>query len=442
MVSRAKIFWPLLVCSLLLSYTVYRAQVTYVQGDSALSMILGQAILEHGQIKLDPYEDKLRQHYFLDMPMQDGPPVDHHGIQKRDGHLYSFFPIGNTVFAMPIIAGGYVAELDFFDTAGRRLQSLAAAATCLCLFLLMYQFARRYFSANLSLAVAVLAFLGSSLSSTLGTALWSHNFGVLFAMAVLYLVVKSYEDATPLAAMLIGALLFGAYLSRPTFLLLTPITLAVMVTMDRQAALRAAVVFCCLALLFVAFSYLEYGQLLPDYYYPQRLANPEYWTAFYGNLISPARGLLVYSPVLVFMLLTMPTLVSSLRGHGVLLLFFLWPAIHLLVISNFAHWWAGFSYGPRFMVDVMPVFYLLLLWYLKQHLQRQQGKRIRTIALISLGLLSVAMHGYQGMYNTAVFDWNLKPNIDQHPELLFDWRYPQFLHTDERQAKRLREYQP
>ena len=94
---------------------------------------------------------------------------------------------------------------------------------------------------------------------------------------------------------------------------------------------------------------------MPDYYQPNRVSvSGTFGEAMLGNLVSPARGLFVYSPVL---LLALSGLVLALRQREERLLsacFAIIVVMHWLVVSRFPHWWGGHSYGPRFMTDIVP----------------------------------------------------------------------------------------
>ena len=61
-------------------------------------------------------------------------------------------------------------------------------------------------------------------------------------------------------------------------------------------------------------------------------------------------------------------------------------------------------------------------------------------AVIVSGLLATYINTYQGLLNPYGMYWNRNPNVDKHPEYLFDWRYPQFLHSQSRHAERLVEF--
>jgi hypothetical protein len=112
-----------------------------------------------------------------------------------------------------------------------------------------------------------------------------------------------------------------------------------------------------------------------------------------------------------------------------------WPITHLIVISRFPHWWAGFSFGPRLCTDLLPGLFVLLCLTIQQ--ARATSAWLLPLAIALLGLPSILINTYQGLYNTATQHWNDRPNIDRNPRLLFDWRYPQFLATKARNVQRL-----
>ncbi len=437
---RVRRFWLVLPCCvvLLLLLLFYRPP-SFVgsAGDTALTLFTARVILQEGTIRLDARQSELARH-------GHGPAFGSWGMVTKNGHLYSYFPLGSVVLSIPLVAVYNALDIEVLGRAGVPAHSFAAALTCAGLFLAMYFFARRYLRQPAALLVALAFLLGSSLSSVLGIALWTHNFLALLVMAILHLVVEALESRRPpRSGSLIGALLFFAYLCRPTAALLAPVVFFALYTVDKRSAFQAAAVAAVAGLAFVGFSYYEFGQLLPDYYLPARLGgDSDYWTALYGHLLSPSRGLFIYTPVLLVMALTPGILRKALAGRKVLLLFALWPVLHLLAISGFPHWWGGWSYGPRLMVDTLPAVYLFFILYLKQ-LWGTPHSLIRSVRIASLGVAaaaSISIHTIQGLHSPTMWQWNAFPNVDKNTELLFDWKYPQFLHTRARHVRRMTEY--
>jgi hypothetical protein len=192
-------------------------------------------------------------------------------------------------------------------------------------------------------------------------------------------------------------------------------------TRDRKSWLFALAAVPVLAL-FVAWSYSVYRQPVAPYYLPQRPGSNSlamgrhFFEALAGNLISPGRGLFVYVPVF---LLAIPSLLHK-PADGVFRRIrpFLAGALaaHWILISTFEDWWAGYSFGPRYFTDVIPLLVLFLIPVV------QQPKSKRTLALFCVpAIASLAIH-YRGANSPAVFDWIRTPvSIDKNPKRVWDW---------------------
>ena len=86
------------------------------------------------------------------------------------------------------------------------------------------------------------------------------------------------------------------------------------------------------------------------------------WIGFYGLVLSPFRGLIWFSPVLLAALpgfrrfrRTHPPEADALAGI---------VGIYLLLFSTWWMWWGGFAWGPRFLLPIIPLLVILLapLW--------------------------------------------------------------------------------
>ncbi len=404
---------------------VIAGQSTHNTGsDPRGTLLVSQAIAQHGSVKLDAYGETL---------------LDSYGyvIHRKNGHFYNYFPLGTALVSTPFVAAANVLGFDMTKDEPLIQMALATLAALLITFIL-YKTARLYLRQTESLLLAGLCWFGSSLASTVGTALWSHDFAFVFSSAAIFLVIRGRQPETLLTALLIGLNLFLAYLCRPTLALLAPFLLLYYFIQDKKSAVLAACTLGLLLLGFMGWSLHEYSQIMPDYYLPKRLEGGDFETALYGNLFSPARGLLIFSPFLFVSLLL--TLLQA-RGNKSLmqlsLVSLIWPAVHLVSVSQFPHWWAGWSFGSRLMVDALPGLFLGLFSSLGT---LRQNSHYAYAAVLTSGLLAIYINTYQALFNPYSMQWNVEPNVDQYPEYLFDWRYPQFLHSKTRHEERLAEF--
>lgn len=403
---------------------VMAVQNTYHTGsDPRGTLLVSQAIVQHGTVKLDSYGKTL---------------LDSYGyvIHNKGGHFYNYFPMGTALVSTPFVAFANLLGMDMVKD-DYLAQMILAALSAIIIAFLLYKIACLFLSQTQSLLLTGLCWFGSALASTVGTALWSHDFAFVFSCAAIFLVLRRQPQGL-LPPLMIGLCLFLAYLCRPTLALLAPFLLLYYFLRDKKSALFAAFILGLLLLGFMAWSMAEFAQILPDYYLPKRLEGAEAMTAVYGNLFSPARGLLVFSPFLTVSLLLFLLLAIRNRALAALSLISLaWPTAHLLSISQFPHWWAGWTFGARLMVDALPGLFVGLFAALGA---LQHRKRLVYAALIASGSLAIYINTYQGLFNPYALQWNVEPDIDQNPRYLFDWRYPQFLHNQARHQARLVEF--
>jgi hypothetical protein len=209
--------------------------------------------------------------------------------------------------------------------------------------------------------------------------------------------------------------------------LLSPCVIFYIFSYSKKEALKTALIIGALLGLFIIYSFHEFSQYLPDYYLPKRLDGGCFSKALYGHIASPSRGLLIYSSFLAVLFMGLLFNNNNIRlKKSWLLVGLLWPLLHLLTLSRFPDWWSGWSYGPRYMTDVLPGIFLLCIhaWPISSN---SLASRAYIILLAISILISVCIHTGQGLFNRSVFVWNTNPNIDTCPDRIFDWRDPQFL---------------
>lgn len=409
---------PLAIVAVAILVTTGWRVVDYSSSDPRASLVLSQTILREGTIKLDRYEG-IQERYG-------------YAVHSKNGHLYYYFPLGTSLFSTPVVLVGNILGYDMLEDEAE-VQRFLVGILAVVLFLQLFATARIYLGPGSSLVFAALFWFGSPLSSTLGAGLWSHDFAVVFAFLAIHLTLRAHEGAAPLRWGLVGLCLFSAYLCRPTLGLLAPALLLLILLFDRRGAFRSAGVLAGLLAAFSAFSWIEFGQPLPDYYLPGRLAGSDFSRALFGHLFSPARGLFVFSPFLLLPLVCPRALRRGFSGRARLAVLFLWPLLHWLAVSRFVGWWGGWCYGPRLMADILPAAYLvfILTW---RGLPPRRGLATAFVAVG--GAAAIYLNAVQGLYNEYTVLWNTDPDVNEYPAEVFNWEYPPFLHDQHRHELR------
>lgn len=363
------------------------------------------------------------------------PPGDYRVLEVK-GALRSFFPPGTVLLAAPL-AG--MADLASGGDINRRLQvrkpqpndrmiekaiaSVLVAGAAALFFLLALE-------CGLALAPALAAAAAFSFAtpawSLASRGLWQHGPLMLLLTAALLLLTAGERharwvtwSAAPLA--------FG-FIVRPTAALaLAAFAGAILARHPRRFAGWIAVSVAILVP-FALWSHRTFDEWLPPYYGAGRLTlHPAFGSALLANLVSPARGLFVYAPVVL--LAGAAGMVGARRWTAVQ-----WAAACAALswwplVSAFHQWWAGHAYGPRFLTDTLPLLlYLALPAFGRAFRDTVSWRRNALAGALALTVGWGLFVNARGATSWAPWRWNAEPmGIDRKPSRVWDWSDPQFL---------------
>ena len=395
--------------------------------DSSYSMLLSQSLLDHRSFALD--------HYSL-------PPA--YQLETIDGHTYYRFPPGTSILSAPFVwilnrVGISAAKADgTYNPRGEVMIEAGLAALLMALLAGIFFYTARLLLPNRwSVVVALGGALGTQIYSTASRALWSETWGIFLIGIAVFMLLNHEIGKRQLNPVILASLLSWTYFVRPTFAVpIVAITVYLLLSY-RPLFIRYVLTGAAWLAGFVFYSWFHYGQLMPSYYRADRLLFNVFWTALAGNLISPARGLLIYVPVLCFVFYLLVHFRNFLDHTRLVWMSLAIIVVHLITVSGFPHWWAGHSFGPRFTTGLVPWLVLLSILAVQAMLkwrERQKQRLTHSFAwraqLFCGGLLlfvSVFINTL-GATSHATWLWNMRPRgIDEHPERLWDWRRPQFL---------------
>lgn len=415
--------------------------------DSRWTVYIVMSLWHHGDTNLDEYSNLIREsnYYAVQCVSADGqarygPP------ETCDGHWYNSYPIGGPILtaplvlaavgvmklvspllahfhsSQPVIAGFLRAD---YDAAHALIEMEVASLLLAIATVIIYFIARRYLPERRAIVLALLYALATPAYSVGGRAIWQHSPSMLLLAIIILMLLRAEEK--PMLAAWAGLPVALSYTCRPTDSLFVIVFTAYVAVRHRQYLVRYLLAALPVAAIFLAYNYSIYHWIFSPYYqthldgfYPRNWG--KFGEGLAGNLISPSRGLLVYTPVFLFSIWSMARglwQVPLKRWLATLTL------AHWIAVSSYvACWWAGMCYGPRFFSDLTPVFVLFLIPYLANW---QNLARLARVAFVVCALIGLGMH-LRGGWSTAVYEWNVKPmSVDKHPERNWDWRDPPFL---------------
>ena len=347
-----------------------------------------------------------------------------------DGHLYSRKGIGMTLAALPATWLALQSEQVGNVQAAMLTNAIITALTCV----LVYLFLRRL---HYRIGVA----LGVALAFALGTMAWpyaryffSESLAGLGLMQCAYFLLRFRDRQDGASALWAGMGLGVALLSRLNNAIVAPflgILLLVYVYRHvgrlgrpgdwlKPVALFAIPVAAALAVT-GWYNWIRFGNPLITGYLPEeRFATP-FLEGFYGLILSPGKGLLWYNPLFFAALAAWPIFYRRHRAEALL--------AAAVVLSNVAFyapwylWWAGHSWGPRFLVTILPFAILPLAPAVEAALRPGDSTVRRRLWAVGLGALAVVSVAVQLLGVAVDFNLYLEDAFAElglyHPDTLF-----------------------
>jgi hypothetical protein len=370
----------------------------------------------------------------------DATETGDYRVQRINENLYNYFPVGAAIVSIPFVAA---ADVWFRAVDGVRyrdvlmkgqplfMESLVASSCVAVTAVVLYAIGLSCFGGCVwkSVLLAFIFAFCTSAWSVVSRSLWAHGPSMMLLSVALYLFLRAEHNHSLIPYT--GIPLALAYVVRPTNSIPIIIFSCYVLIRHRRFMARYLGWSACIAIPFIAYNMFTYGAILSPYYQSGRLGqNAHFWEALAGNLISPARGIFVFSPILILALGGICVIGRTRRLTPLEICLIAIILLHWLAISTFAHWWGGHSYGPRFFSDILP----FLVYFLYPVIDRLgpgvSRYRLAWVALCALlAMASFAIHFRGATDFNGSIGWNVVPtNIDEHPDRLWDWRNPQFLY--------------
>lgn len=363
------------------------------------------------------------------------------GTFGREGELYSRKGLGLSLLAVPLAWLGLVVRQWGAVQTTLLLNSFVTALTGV--LVLLYAELLGY-SPGTSL-MAVLFFGLGTMAWPYAKYFFSDPLAGLGVFASAYFLLRYKEVSSLFSPFLAGAGLGLAVVTRLANAVTIPLFLALLIVYSgyrppqagwRKGARRVRnmlVVGWKPLLLFLlplslsvllvgGYNYLRFGDIWQTGYRPEESFSAPLMQGVLGLLISPGRGLFLYSPILALTIIAFPTFFRRHRleaGFGLLLFL-----AYLLLYGKWFMWHGGFAWGPRFMVPTIP-FLVLAMAPLLEGLWKGSRSAFYQAAVVSFLLFSLAVQllGLSvpfGLYQMTLEDTGL-PLFD--PATFFEWRY-------------------
>ena len=377
-VSRRDVFIGAAV--ILLSLLVYNANLRVIgASDTYPARYLPFCIVQHHTLFMEKVADVALQ----------GNSPEYYVVQGLNGRTISFYPVVAPILVAPL----YLPAVAWLNKAGwtkqrldliaRLMEKLAASWIASISGGLMYLLLRRRLNISKALLLTIAYAFGTNTWMIGSQALWQHGTAELLLTCCLLLVTRPCMVARAWTLGILCALI--AFNRPPDALFALAFMFYGFWWAGRKMPWMVAGALAA-SIPLVTYNFLATRNIAGGYGF---VANMEFFNfsilpGIAGLLFSPGRGLFVFTPFLLFLLFGAWRLWSEFHRHP--LVIFLCAAILLQVLMYAkADWRAGWSWGPRYLTDMLP----FLVWMLVPVVAGL--RRVSCAAFIALTCVSVAI---------------------------------------------------
>jgi hypothetical protein len=373
---RLRVVEPPLASAILLGLILFLGLVSNGRpidsGDTRASERVAASLVQRGDLDLDEYLD-------VEFPF----------VREVNGHRVSVYPVLSAVLAAPVFAlakAAFALDETGMALAGK-LSASAFSAVAAALFFLAV--GRRHPVADARLAAVVLA-LGTSVWST-SQALWQHPAALMFLCLALLWALRADEDGrwAGRAALPLGLMVAARHAD---LALAAVLALALAARWPRR--IPAMLAWGAPAVAFVLiYQWIYFGSPWRHGFSGSLGRFSEPWgVGQLGLLLSPAKGLLVFTPVVA---VAAAGLVRAFRRGERWLAGSLAAAAlaHWALMGRWSEWHGGESWGPRLMTDLLP----LLLLFLPEGIARVGGFGA-ALAVFGIAAQALGAFAYDGRW--------------------------------------------
>jgi hypothetical protein len=350
-----------------------------------------------------------------DFDLDEYPEIEPPFARQLGDHRISIYPVLSAVMATPVFAvAAAFFDLDETGTAlaGKLAAALFAGAAAgvlyLCLMVRASTTLRGPSRGGATLSAVVFP-LGTSLCAT-SQALWQHPAAVLFlCLTLLALVLAEQDDVWAGRAGLPLGLMVAA--RHADALMALVIAIAVAARWPRRA-LRLLMWGLPAAVFVALYNWVYLGSPLRHGFSGSLSRFTEPWgVGHLGLLVSPGKGLLVFTPVI---LVALCGLVRAFRAGE------RWLAGSLgcaaladwLLKGRWQEWHGGECWGPRMLTDLLPLLFLFM----------PEGLRLlprvgRVLAGLSIAVQALGALAYDYRWERLYQRPEAASRVSSHPEL-------------------------
>jgi len=260
--------------------------------------------------------------------------------------------------------------------------------------------------------------------------MFQHGPSLLFITISLFLIFSRNKKAIPYVGFFLGMAVFN----RPTNVLIA-LPLTIYIYFNHRDNFIRYLLLAGIPLAFLClYSQIYFGNITSlGQGYSVRYLTGNIFEGIFGILISPSRGLFVFSPIFIFSFYYLFKTLASTEIDS--LYKYLAAAVIALVLlyAKWPMWWGGHGFGYRILIEISP---MLIIFLAKSWEKVINIKYYLKVTFICFSLFAFYVHFIGAFYFPSGFN-RYPGDVDHYPERLWDLKDTQisrctkiFLHID------------
>ena len=408
-----------------LLFVSYNANLRLIpSGDTMPARLLPFSILREGNLDLDEFNLGVHteQGNFSNLP---------DFVREIKGHMISVYPVTTPMLITPLylpVVWFRRAPVSLESPVGIIMEKLSASFIASLSALFVYLSLRELCARRPALWLTLLYAFGTNTWVTSSQTLWQHGVGELALSLMCYALLKSQTDDSWLRLAGLGAGLAAA--ARPTNVIFSLLSLIYVWRFHRREVVSFLLWPVIIGIPLVSYNLFYFGTITGGYGTIDLTSSMLLgnflrfdYEGLLGILFSPSRGLFIYTPFVFFSVWGGILLWRDRTFPPVLKYMSLGVVGQVFLYGKYSVWWGGWSYGPRFLTDIVPFLCLMLVPILPLLRQWMIRSAFIVACLFSIAVQIIGVFCYN-------YGWDIIPvNVDFRPQRLWDWHDPQILRT-------------
>jgi len=338
-------------------------------------------------------------------------------LRYQNGHYLSAYAPGSAILALPVYALPVLLGMRPGSPWVPSLEKLSATLITALSVVVLYWALGALVSPGWAMMIAAIYAFGTSSWSVSSQALWQHGPSQFFVALLLYCLTRGMTNERFLVYA--GFAMTAAAVMRPTNLLLVlPVAVWVVYT-HRHLTLRFILFALPPAAALLLYNLVYFGtvgggsgnSVAPTWAFFAQIPLRE---GLAGLLVSPSRGLFVFSPVLLFSLFGFACIWR--RGPSPFKALTVGVGLVQKLVGKWFLRWGGYTWGPRLLADTTPIF-SFLLYPLADTLRRHRLLKgvFALFVAVSIGIHALGAFSYDGRWDSAA-------NVGHDDSPLWSWK--------------------